>query len=85
MPCGAVARAKEIGVDFIWELQGDFHLARCEYRRIPHYFEGSCIFMQQKNGEPPMFDEWAEPLRHIGVFATLTGVRSHREEMNHEI
>ena len=60
MPCGAVARAKEIGVDFIWELQGDFHLARCEYRRIPHYFEGSCIFMQQKNGEPPMFDEWAE-------------------------
>ena len=53
MPCGAVAKAKEIGVDFIWELQGDFHLARCEYRRIPHYFEGSCIFMQQKNGEPP--------------------------------
>ena len=48
MPCGAVARAKEIGVNFIWELQGDFHLARCEYRRIPLYFEGSCIFMQQK-------------------------------------
>ena len=64
MPCGAVARAKEIGVNFIWELQGDFHLARCEYRRIPLYFEGSCIFMQQK--------KWGTSKNH-GVLIWQTG------------